>query len=253
MAKTKTNIERIELEKLRRLWLPEEGKYYFSVVDVIGLLTESTDARNYWKVLKNRLKNTQNKLVTECNQLKMKAADGKSYLTDTASTDTLLAIIKLVSPENLATFKLYFQHIENSKKESYPQGSRAELTTLQANKNIEDEETENELLIDGYQTEDSIFIQTLVAGVSEENISVSVSSTNLIIKGSREEKNKTEKKFENEYLLEELLWGKFSRSIPLPADIEVASVTATLSHGLLTIKMKKIDKEVVRKVEVKTI
>ena len=63
-------------------------------MDVIGILTESTDARNYWKVLKNRLNKRQSELVTRCNQLKMKAKDGKYYFTDTADEETMIHIIE---------------------------------------------------------------------------------------------------------------------------------------------------------------
>lgn len=237
MPKLKEYIDRIEMEKIRREWLEEKEKFYFSVVDVMGILTDSTDARNYWKVLKNRLKNTQNKLVTECNQLKMRASDGKFYLTDTADKETMLELIKIVSPENFATFKLYFEQLERREKKSYPQENS-------------ENEPEGELLIDGYETEDSIIIQTMVAGIPKENISISVSCQKLIIKGER---TRTQNISEENYLTEELYWGKFSRSVDLPADIEIDSATATIHYGLVTIKLKKIDKLVAKNVEIKIV
>ena len=71
---------------IRKVW--HNGEWYFSVVDVIRILTESQDARNYWKVLKNR----ESQLVTVCNQLKMPASDGRNRLTDCANTEGVLRI-----------------------------------------------------------------------------------------------------------------------------------------------------------------
>ena len=69
-------------ETIRTVWSKEEEKYYISVVDVVGVLSESDNPRNYWKVLKHRLKQEGNESVTKCNQLKLKAADNKYYKTD---------------------------------------------------------------------------------------------------------------------------------------------------------------------------
>lgn len=73
--------------KIRVVWDDEQEKYFFSVVDVIAVLTESTDARTYWKVLKHRLIKEGFESVTNCNQLKLPAADGKSYKTDVADLE----------------------------------------------------------------------------------------------------------------------------------------------------------------------
>ncbi len=75
--------------KVRSVWDDEAEKWYFSVVDVVAVLTDSENPRNYWKVLKNRLKKEGNKSVTNCNQLKLKAVDGKFYKTDVADQEQL--------------------------------------------------------------------------------------------------------------------------------------------------------------------
>lgn len=91
--------------KIRRHFDENTGKWYFSITDVIALTTDSTDPRNYWKVLKNRLKNTNYELVTKCNQLKMPSKDGKSYLTDVADAETIIEIIKCIPRAKIEIFK----------------------------------------------------------------------------------------------------------------------------------------------------
>ena len=82
--------------KIRSVWDDEAEKWYFSVVDVVAVLTESENPRNYWKVLKTRLKKEGNQSVTNCNQLKLKAADGKFYKTDVADQEQLFRLIQSV-------------------------------------------------------------------------------------------------------------------------------------------------------------
>ena len=74
-----TSIKLFENKKVRSVWNAEVGKWYISIVDVIGVLTESPNPNNYWKVLKNRLKKEGNESVTNCNQLKLQSSDGKYY------------------------------------------------------------------------------------------------------------------------------------------------------------------------------
>ena len=81
-----SNIKLFENKKVRSEWNEKEEKWYFSVVDVVAILTGSPNPRNYWKVLKHRLLKEGNELVTNCNQLKMQSADGKFYLTDVGDT-----------------------------------------------------------------------------------------------------------------------------------------------------------------------
>ena len=86
---TKHEVPKLfEDRKIRTVWDDKEEKWYFSIVDVVGVLTNQPDiehARNYWKVLKHRLKKEGNESVTNCNQLKLRASDGKSYKTDLKS------------------------------------------------------------------------------------------------------------------------------------------------------------------------
>ena len=86
---TKHEVPKLfEDRKIRKVWDDKEEKWYFSIVDVVGVLTDQPDiehARNYWKVLKHRLKKEGNKSVTNCNQLKLRSSDGKSYKTDLKS------------------------------------------------------------------------------------------------------------------------------------------------------------------------
>lgn len=85
--------------QIRSVWDEDNEKWYFSIVDVVAVLTDNDDyqlARNYWKVLKNRLIKEGNEPVTNCNQLKLPAADGKMRMTDVADTEQLLRIIQSI-------------------------------------------------------------------------------------------------------------------------------------------------------------
>lgn len=99
-------IQLFEDKKIRTAWDAEKEEWYFLIVDVVGALTDSADydaARNYWKVLKIRLKEEGNQLVTNCNQLKMKSPkDGKKYKTDVADTEQLLHQRMLTILRNLS-------------------------------------------------------------------------------------------------------------------------------------------------------
>jgi len=83
----KSNIKIFEERKVRTIWDEATEEWYFSIVDVVGVLTDSPNPNNYWKVLKNRLKKEGSELVTNCNQLKMESSDGKNYVTDIADTN----------------------------------------------------------------------------------------------------------------------------------------------------------------------
>ena len=100
-----------EDQPIRSAWVEEEEEWYFSIVDVVGVLTEQPDidgARNYWKVLKNRLKEEGSQLVTNCNQLKMTSPkDGKKYNTDVANTEQLLRLIQSIPSKKAEPFKLW--------------------------------------------------------------------------------------------------------------------------------------------------
>ena len=96
-----------ESQYIRSSWNEEEGQWYFSVVDVVGALTESPNPRNYWKVLKSRLKKEGNETVTNCNRLKLPAADGKMRLTDVANTEQLLRLIQSIPSPKAEPFKIW--------------------------------------------------------------------------------------------------------------------------------------------------
>ena len=87
--KENNTIKLFQNKKIRVEWDSEKEEWLFSIVDIIGVLTESPNPRNYWKVLKFRLQKENSQLVTNCNQLKLQASDGKYYLTDVADTEQL--------------------------------------------------------------------------------------------------------------------------------------------------------------------
>ena len=108
-------VQLFEDQPIRTAWVEDEEEWYFSVVDVVGILTEQPDidgARNYWKVLKNRLKEEGSQLVTNCNQLKMRSPkDGKRYNTDVANTEQLLRIIQSIPSKKAEPFKLWLAQV----------------------------------------------------------------------------------------------------------------------------------------------
>lgn len=112
---TKHQIPKLfEDRKIRTVWDDQEEKWYFSIVDVVGVLTYQPDiehARNYWKVLKHRLKKEGNESVTNCNQLKLRASDGKSYKTDVADTEQLFRIIQSIPSPKAEPIKQWMAHI----------------------------------------------------------------------------------------------------------------------------------------------
>ena len=114
MQMTNDKVQLFEDQPIRTAWVEDEEEWYFSVVDVVRVLTEQPDtdgARNYWKVLKNRIKGEENELVTNCNQLKMKAQDGKMRLTDVANTEQLLRIIQSIPSKKAEPFKLWLAQV----------------------------------------------------------------------------------------------------------------------------------------------
>lgn len=115
---------------------------------------------------------------------------------------------------------------------------------------IEEENDEAELSIDVYQTPTDIIIQTMVAGVKPEDLELSVSRDMITVRGHREENRTID---EDNYFTKELYWGKFSRTISLPAEVEPEEVEATEKHGLVTIKIKKVDKEKKNTIRVRSI
>ena len=108
------NIQLFENKRIRTAWDEEKEEWYFSVVDVVAVLTDQPDyqaARNYWKVTKKRLKDEGNETVTACNQLKMTASDGKKRLTDVVDTEQLLRIIQSIPSPKAEPFKLWLAQV----------------------------------------------------------------------------------------------------------------------------------------------
>jgi len=100
--------------QIRRVYDEEAEIWWFSVIDIVQVLTQQADykaARNYWKVLKNRLKKEGSELVTNCNQLKLPAADGKQYLTDVATAETLLRLVQSVPSPKAEPIKLWLAKV----------------------------------------------------------------------------------------------------------------------------------------------
>ncbi|MFY7665250.1 Bro-N domain-containing protein [Flavobacterium sp.] len=106
-----TAIKLFEQKQIRSLWNEEDEKWYFSIVDVIEVLTETANARKYWSVLKLRLKKEGSELATNCSQLKMMSADGKFYKTDVADTEQLFRLIQSVPSKKAEPFKLWLAQV----------------------------------------------------------------------------------------------------------------------------------------------
>ena len=114
----KQAIQLFEERKVRTVWDDKEEKWYFSIVDVCGILTDQPDnnhARNYWKVLKHRLKKEGNETVTNCNQLKLKSEDGKMRLTDVADTEQLFRIIQSIPSPKAEPFKQWMAQVASQR------------------------------------------------------------------------------------------------------------------------------------------
>ena len=109
--KKETAIKLFEQKQVRTRWDEDAEKWYFSIVDVVGILTESVNPNNYWKVLKSRLKKEGSQLVTNCNQLKMQSSDGKYYKTDVADTEQLLRLIQSIPSPKAEPFKVWLAKV----------------------------------------------------------------------------------------------------------------------------------------------
>lgn len=109
---TKQNAIKIfEQKQVRTHWDNEQEKWFFSIVDVIGVLTDSPNPRKYWSVLKTRLRKEGSELATNCSQLKMQSADGKFYLTDVADTEQLFRLMQSVPSKKAEPFKLWLARV----------------------------------------------------------------------------------------------------------------------------------------------
>jgi hypothetical protein len=107
----KNKIQLFEQQQVRAVWDEENGKWWFSVVDVVGILSESVDAQAYWRKLKQRLKEEGNETVTNCHGLKMLAADGKMRLTDVADTEQILRLVQSIPSKKAEPFKQWLARV----------------------------------------------------------------------------------------------------------------------------------------------
>ncbi|WP_026709671.1 BRO family protein [Flavobacterium filum] len=106
-----TAIKLFEQKQVRSLWSEDEEKWYFSIIDVVEILTESPNARKYWSVLKTRLKKEGSELATNCSQLKLQSSDGKFYKTDVADTEQLFRLIQSIPSKKAEPFKLWLAQV----------------------------------------------------------------------------------------------------------------------------------------------
>ena len=105
------SIKLFKDKRVRVVWNEEQEKWYFSIVDVVGVLTESVDVQSYWRKLKERLKREGNETVTNCHGLKMLAEDGKMRLTDVADTEQLLRLIQSIPSPKAEPFKMWLAKV----------------------------------------------------------------------------------------------------------------------------------------------
>ena len=104
-------LQLFENKAIRTAWDEEKEEWYFSIVDVVAVLTDSPNPQTYWRVMKKRLKDEGNETVTNCNAMKMTAADGKKRLTDVATTEQLLRIIQSIPSPKAEPFKLWLAEV----------------------------------------------------------------------------------------------------------------------------------------------
>ena len=107
----KEAIKIFEEKKVRTVWDDETEEWFFSIVDVVAILTDSPNPSNYWKVLKHRLRKEGNESVTNCNQLKLPSTDGKYYKTDVVTTEQLFRLIQSIPSPKAEPFKLWMAQV----------------------------------------------------------------------------------------------------------------------------------------------
>ena len=110
-----TATKLFEEKQVRSVWDAEQEKWYISIIDVVAILTDSTNPRKYWSVLKTRLKAEGSQLATNCSQLKMQSADGKFYKTDVADTEQLFRLIQSIPSPKAEPFKLWLAKVASER------------------------------------------------------------------------------------------------------------------------------------------
>ena len=120
-------IKVFEKKQVRTLWNAEEEEWYFSVVDVVGVLTDSPNPRKYWSVLKSRLKSEGSELTTNCSQLKLQSADGKYYKTDCLDTSGILRLVQSIPSPNAEPFKMWLAKVGSERLDEIADPEKAIL------------------------------------------------------------------------------------------------------------------------------
>ena len=121
---TKLSFRFYKDHEVRAIWDEENSKWWFSIVDIVGAITDSPNPRKYWSVLKTRLKKANNELTTRCSQLKMTATDGKRYATDCFAQDDIIKLVRAIPSKKSSDFLDWFVYSDNtidgqSKKKAY--------------------------------------------------------------------------------------------------------------------------------------
>jgi HSP20 family molecular chaperone IbpA len=220
-------------------------EFYYSIIDVIDILGLSKDSRNYWKVLKSRLKNTHTELVTDCNQTKMISSDGKYYLTDTAKIGTVLQIVEVISPTKVPQLRIILDKIERENSVNYFSNDNYTNEDKKISTVISEE---GEISVDIYKKDNSIFVKTMIAGVDPGNIFISLDCKTLVIKVNRVRDNSIK---DSDYNFQELQWGKFGKIITLPFEVDIDNVITTFQLGILSIELPVLDKTRTKIIKVK--
>ena len=138
----KNEIQLFEDQKIRVAWDAEREEWYFSIVDVVGVLTDSPDyntGRKYWNKLKQRLKEEGSELVTNCHQLKMLSADGKMRFTDVATTEQMFRLIQSIPSPKAEPFKLWMAQTAEERLDEM-QDPAKEVLRLEQNKDKSNKE-----------------------------------------------------------------------------------------------------------------
>ena len=113
----KESLQFFETKKVRTIWDDEQDKWYFAIVDVVAVLTDSINPQSYWRKLKQRLKEEGNKSVTDCHAFKLQAADGKMRFTDVADTEQLFRLIQSIPSPKAEPFKIWMAQVASSRLE----------------------------------------------------------------------------------------------------------------------------------------
>lgn len=230
----------IKRSNIRHKYDSENDIWYYSVVDTIGITTKTSDARNYWKVLKNRLNKQANiELVTKCNQLKLLSKDGKSYKSDTLSAEYLLELVSIIAPEYKERFVYFLESVE---------GKKHTVPATKLSPSLDHEGSEIRISIDMWQSPKLLFIRFMAPGIPFENLEFCFEEEYIIITGKRpradferfeQGKILPKEDTKRDYFKQELIWDDFSRKIKLEIPVEKDSFEVNEYKGSYTLKFRK--------------